>query len=819
MTLHVIHLLVHIEGLHGLTHHETLDGVAHGTGDAARSDALVLGGVIGRQLRDHVLVVSHVETDLPEQVLLLERDVGQVQFDALVLQGADVGHQFVPEVGAGRNRGLVKQVRGLPVIHVQVRSQTVVPEAQVHTRVIGRGGLPLQVGVVALRRNRDDPAVAEVVHTGILTEDVGRQGRIVARIDFLLAGLAPGETQLQGAQGRVQIAHEAFLHDVPAECHGREDTPLVVLETGGTVRTDRSRQQVFVCEGVVGTAEEGDQEEFAPADRVTQHGLVADTVGITLAFAVEVLPGITGHQVDVVLTEGLVPVAVEFEGGVATAIGVVGMLATAGLVRVVVGSFGAHGQFGDTGTLGPVDTEVEVEAEGFKAVDLVVELRVADETVGIGRIVFRLEQAHRVHRGHRVDVAGLVIPGGEAVQVVAADAVAHRFGRVVVVGGADGILVRILVEGIGAFTVEVDRQVLVEETRREVDGGRGTVHLRALERTRLGRITAGYTVREDFADAAGDAQVAVVGRGDLVDLTLPVGVVDLLLAALIDTEVGFGSRVLAVEFTDQVGDPLGVEQAVVLGDRVHGTGEVSGHVRHVAAGLGALLRGDHDDTVGCTGTVDGGGRSIFQHGEALDVFRVDGRKRIGHTADAVVRHRQTVNHDERVVGRIEGGAATDTDRRTGTRHTGTGGDDHTGALATQEVSRRRDDTLVDFVSLDGRNRAGHVALLDRTVTDDDHFVQEFLVILEEDASSLSGFDRNGLQTQEADFDKRAGGRYCKTPLSVDVRLHAVAGTHLDHSSPDHRAEFVLHDAFGRILRKGCGGGQRQDREQNKNLLH
>ena len=253
MTLHVIHLLVHIEGLHGLTHHETLDGVAHGTGDAARSDALVLGGVIGRQLRDHVLVVSHVETDLPEQVLLLERDVGQVQFDALVLQGADVGHQFVPEVGAGRNRGLVKQVRGLPVIHVQVRSQTVVPEAQVHTRVIGRGGLPLQVGVVALRRNRDDPAVAEVVHTGILTEDVGRQGRIVARIDFLLAGLAPGETQLGGGD-RIHVLQEVLVLGIPGQGDGREDTPLVVHETGGTVGTDRRGKEVFAIEGIIGTA-------------------------------------------------------------------------------------------------------------------------------------------------------------------------------------------------------------------------------------------------------------------------------------------------------------------------------------------------------------------------------------------------------------------------------------------------------------------------------------------------------------------------------------------------------------------------------------
>ena len=490
------------------------------------------------------------------------------------------------------------------------------------------------------------------------------------------------------------------------------------------------------------------------------------------------------------------------------------MRTAAALVGVVVGSLGAHRQFGDADTLGPVDTEVEVEAEGFQTVDLVVELCVADETVGIGGIVLGIEQGDRVHRSHRVDVAALVIPGGVLVQVVARSGVEHRLGRIVVVGRTDGVLVGVLVVRVAALTVEIDGQVLLEETRRQVDGSRGTVHLRADERTVLLGETARHAIREVLADTAGDAQVAVEGRGDLVDLTLPVGVVEFLYAIFIDTEVGLGGGILTVEVADQVHDAILVEQVVVLRDRVDGSGEIGGDVGNVTTHLGALLGRDHDDTVGCAGTVDGGCGSILQHGETLDVLRVDGGKRVTHTADAVVRHGQAVDHDERVVRRVERGAATDADRRTGTRHTGTGGDDHTGALAAQQVGRGRDDTLIDFIGLDGRDRTGHIAFLDRTVADDHHLVQEFLVVFEEDVSGFSGFDRNGPQAQEADFNRRAGRRDIECPLSVQIRLHAVAGTHLDNSSPDHRTEFVFHHAFGDILRKGRGGCQDQDREQS-----
>ena len=65
------------------------------------------------------------------------------------------------------------------------------------------------------------------------------------------------------------------------------------------------------------------------------------------------------------------------------------------------------------------------------------------------------------------------------------------------------------------------------------------------------------------------------------------------------------------------GDPVfDLSRDVRLGE-VHGGGEVHGRFLHLA-----LLRGDEDDAVLGTETVDGRG-SVLQHGNALDVVRIE----------------------------------------------------------------------------------------------------------------------------------------------------------------------------------------------------
>ena len=151
------------------------------------------------------------------------------------------------------------------------------------------------------------------------------------------------------------------------------------------------------------------------------------------------------------------------------------------------------------------------------------------------------------------------------------------------------------------------------------------------------------------------------------------------------------------------------------------------------AGLGALaalLRRDDDHTVRSAATVNGSSRSVLQHGERLDVVRVDQRKRVRGTLQTVVVHGQTVDDNQRVVGCVERRAATDADCGTATRLTAVVDDVHTGHLALQGILCARNQTVVHLVGLDGRDRTGQVVLLGASVTDDHHVLQRLSVVLQ-----------------------------------------------------------------------------------------
>ncbi len=191
----------------------------------------------------------------------------------------------------------------------------------------------------------------------------------------------------------------------------------MVLETGSTVTTDGCGHQVAVAEAVVGPAEEGDEEVLTLAHGVAQDvGGIAELVGLGSGVVVEVLPGITGHDVEVAVAYGLVVVGIELEGGVHTAVAVVGVGTAAALGGAVEGLLGALCHLGDTGRLGPVHTQVQVQTEVFEAVHLIVELCVADEAVCTCVVLLFIQGCHRVGGCHGIHVAVCHSPDAVAVQ-------------------------------------------------------------------------------------------------------------------------------------------------------------------------------------------------------------------------------------------------------------------------------------------------------------------------------------------------------------------------------------------------------------------
>ena len=103
--------------------------------------------------------------------------------------------------------------------------------------------------------------------------------------------------------------------------------------------------------------------------------------------------------------------------------------------------------------------------------DLVVELGVADETLGVGLVKLVVQKGDRVHLGQCVAVidglrALAVVPPPVAVQAVR---VIDRLGRIHPDSAADGVLVGETVVHIHQLAVETDKKMVVKEARVEVD--------------------------------------------------------------------------------------------------------------------------------------------------------------------------------------------------------------------------------------------------------------------------------------------------------------------------------------------------------------
>ena len=205
-------------------------------------------------------------------------------------------------------------------VEFQATGDAVVQEAVVHADVVRSGLFPLQVGAVATGLQQ----VSAVVHgAGAAAEGIVGHIHIVTYV--LLAGYTIAQAQFQVGEHVTALLHEVLIDDAPSQGHRGEQTPAVVLaEAGGTVSTEGSCQQVAIHQIVVQTSEEGHQIvlprtgaavgvvvtlfRFIPSPRAVCGRLYACKFtygGVTLAlgevFIIEVLPGITHHQVHVAL--------------------------------------------------------------------------------------------------------------------------------------------------------------------------------------------------------------------------------------------------------------------------------------------------------------------------------------------------------------------------------------------------------------------------------------------------------------------------------------------------------------------------------------
>ena len=146
---------------------------------------------------------------------------------------------------------------------------------------------------------------------------------------------------------------------------------------------------------------------------------------------------------------------------------------------------------------------------------------------------------------------------------------------------------------------------------------------------------------------------------------------------------------------------------------------VGGIEVYLQTALLSLLGGDDDDTIGCTGTIDGCRRSILQHSHALDIRWVDHTEEVAAvTRDTTLLQWHTIEHDKRVVAGIQRSTTTHTDGTTCWGRTTVGHDLHTRNLTIDQLLWRRNETLVEVLCLHRSHGTRQVALARSTITDD-----------------------------------------------------------------------------------------------------
>ena len=462
----VVELLEQIEGVRSetLAVHGGETGIAtHGSAGGRTQEAFhFLCGELG----DFGVLEGNVAANAPMPVVGFYRNKVQGEFHTLVHHVADVLDGGVAEVLAQSGRSHIQQVKGVAVVNLHGTGDAVVDETEVQTGIPGFGGFPLQVLVIGLRSQDIDELSAHVVlhqDRGFLT--IQGHGGIIVVTDILLTGTAPSQAQLEGGHG-IYITQEAFVLDVPCKGCGREDTPLVTLgKTGRSVGTDCSREQVTGKDGIIHTAEERQQVILFCRCRVLLEEVFRlpklrfIVVSGAVVFHIVVLPGITGHHIQVGVLELMVVVGIELQQRVAVEI-----VADVGVVRRTEGGHvGAQDIVILVMVLGHVVTQVQVEAEVFEAVHFVVQLEIADRTQGSIEISALVNLGQRVDASHGVGVAAIV---------------PVKVGTVLCINGLGRVHAHGIADGTGAGTpvgflnnalhIGIDAQVILEELGRQV---------------------------------------------------------------------------------------------------------------------------------------------------------------------------------------------------------------------------------------------------------------------------------------------------------------------------------------------------------------
>ena len=505
---------------------------------------------------------------------------------------------------------------------------------------------------------------------------------------ILLTGDTITETELEVIEP-MHILHEG-LFDLPTHSHRGEYTPTVTLmETRRTITTDSSGNHDLVPTDPVQTTEEGNEVVLTltgrsrSISRLTGFGLITEishrieTATVALEVIVEMLPLVTSHDVEVLVS--VLPVmsvlceAVELE----VVFHFLGITIPAGIV--VCGTIGAVliGLL----TERVVSTEVSMQHQVFKTVNLIGSLNITNKLSGVGFIGLMFEHSEGVSlRFEAVHPSGILVRtiragrSTERLEITIPVLIQLLFSHVEVftirgtrqntvtidirkitvrIDRLSRVFIQIstcdtglvLIIDIHSLRIDVKGEVIVQEGRVEVQRSSNTLHLRAFDSTVIEGITDRSTIRHiDILvfETTGQRDVMVGRDSGTIDFLEPIYIVIHEERILLTSLTGTSS--VRTEF-------ITGEDVQMLEHGTEGNVTIIGHF-HLRTGF-TFLGSNEDDTVRSTGTVDSSSGRILEDGEGLDIIRVHQGERVRYTLDTIVIHSKSIDDDQRVVGSVQ----------------------------------------------------------------------------------------------------------------------------------------------------------------------
>ena len=332
----------------------------------------------------------------------------------------------------------------------------------------------------------------------------------------------------------------------------------------------------------------------------------------------------------------------------------------------------------------------------------------------------------------------------------------------------------------------------------EVQAHRVLVLLGPADDTAVAVITQGEGVGQGLGTAGNRKVIALAGTR-LDGVLLPVDRSDLQPGAVDRVLIYFLEDLGLVLVLHVLHELVEIEHFQLLGDI---TVVQAGAETHGRTLLVSHLGGDQDDAVGAERAVNGGGGSVLEDLDALDIHRVETGKavdvlvgvtglevgvthQVHHLRAALGRVDDDTVHDiERFRITVERVHASDTDGDTGIGTAVVGGHLYAGDISLQHLVDGLDTAGQLLVDLDARHGAGEVAFAHGTITHDDRLFQLFVIILERERHAGASAHGQGLlriaeagDRQPGVFDG-SGDRERVSSIRIGGRTHGRAP--LDH---------------------------------------